>query len=72
MNPEIYNESDINTVTKLTANKTWKKDLIKIQSIKNKQYNILSIWENQFIKTPNTTVIKRRINIHDWFFFLGL
>jgi len=61
MNPEIYNESDINTVTKLTAKEHWNKDANKYKSCINRGYSVLPIWESDYRKN-NQNVINRCLN----------
>jgi len=48
MNPNKYNENDINPVTKLYAKDIWKKDNQRINDLKSLGYNVKIIWEHDW------------------------
>ena len=48
-NPKIYDAEDIHKIKKIKCSDVWKKDLRKIESAKEHDYEILVIWESEFI-----------------------
>jgi len=48
-NPQIYKSDYIHKTTKLTAAEIWEKDLNKIQTAKQHGYDVLIIWESEYM-----------------------
>lgn len=57
-NPHKYNESYNHPLIKKTAKEIWEYDKEKIDFVKNKGYDILVIWENEFKQNRNKVVKK--------------
>ncbi len=49
-NPNKYNPNEINKVTKCTFGELYKKTLVKEKKIKKLGYNIVKMWESDWIK----------------------
>jgi hypothetical protein len=56
-NPELYKEKEIVYLNK-TAKDIWQKDLEKIKFIKNKGFDVIIIWERDFLSDPKYIVKK--------------
>lgn len=50
MNPEIYEEDFVNTVTKICAKDKWKLDRERRKELERLGYNVIVWWENKLIK----------------------
>ncbi len=50
-NPDVFNPNDINNVLKKSFGELYEKTINKEMKLKEKGYNIISIWENDFNKT---------------------
>jgi len=48
-NPEIYNKNDINPINKKKFGDLYKKTIERENIIKNAGYNLITIWEKDFI-----------------------
>jgi len=58
-NPRIYTESEVvNPHKNDTAKQIWEKDKIKIDFIKTFGYDVLVIWESDYIKNKEIIVTK--------------
>lgn len=49
-NPNRYNSNDLNKVLKLKFGKLYQKTIIKENNLRKLGYNVISIWESDFIK----------------------
>lgn len=58
MNPDIFSESQINPVSKLSASEIWKYNDQKISFFTNIGWKILIIWENEYIDDKEKTISK--------------
>lgn len=57
MNPEKYSECDYNSVTRLTAKESWKRDKMKRNLAESKNIVLVTIWESEW-KTDKDKVKK--------------
>jgi hypothetical protein len=48
-NPEIYNQDDVNPVNKKKFGDLYKNTIERENNIKNAGYNLITIWEKDFI-----------------------
>ena len=48
MNPSIFNEDDINPMTKMDAKTHWLNDKNRIKEIESKGFKVITIWESDF------------------------
>ena len=60
-NPQIYSSDYIHKTTKLTAAEIWKKDADKINTAKKYGYDVLVVWESEYLLNKNY-VIEKCIN----------
>lgn len=56
MNPKLYEANEFNKKMGLTAKEIWKKDSCKLDVIKDCNYDILVIWENDYIKNKQKVI----------------
>lgn len=49
-NPQIFESHEIHRVKKIECGEVWKKDKRKIESAKEHGYNVLVIWESDYLK----------------------
>jgi very-short-patch-repair endonuclease len=57
-NPDKYDENYIHTVIKMDAKTIWDRELQKIEWIKNRNYNVLVVWESEYRKNPKQILQK--------------
>jgi len=57
-NPSYFKEDFYHPVIKLTAKEIWDKDRVKIDTAKKYGYDILVIWESDYINDPNKEIDK--------------
>jgi very-short-patch-repair endonuclease len=58
-NPEIYESSDIPLkFLGITAGEIWNNDKNKINKAKNNGYSVLIIWESEYLKNKENTILK--------------
>lgn len=57
-NPDDFNGNDIHRVKNKTAKEIWEIDRNKIDLIKSKGYDVLTIWESEYRKDPESTLKK--------------
>ena len=55
MNPNIYNENDVNPSNKMTAKQIWKRDHKKIDLAKTNGITLVVIWESEWLRNNNAT-----------------
>ena len=60
-NPEIYNQEDINPVTKITYGELYQKTLEKQRFCEENGYNYISIWESEWFRFKNSIIHLQRI-----------
>ena len=60
-NPQIYSSDYIHKTTKLTAAEIWKKDADKINTAKKYGYDVLVVWESEYLLNKDY-VIEKCIN----------
>tara|TARA_B100000424_G_scaffold232127_1_gene194730 strand:+ start:235 stop:1836 length:1602 start_codon:yes stop_codon:yes gene_type:complete len=60
-NPEIYNQEDINPVTKTTYGELYQKTLEKQRFCEESGYNYISIWESEWFRFKNSIIQLQRI-----------
>jgi very-short-patch-repair endonuclease len=58
MNPEKYKSTDINSVTKRTAEDTWNRDEKRNKEIELQGFKHLIIWESEVNHSPEQTLNK--------------
>lgn len=58
MNPKIYEVSSFNKSIQLTASEKWHLDAEKIKYAKSKGYEVMVIWEYEYISEPETVINK--------------
>jgi len=55
-NPDVYNPDNINPRNKLSYGALYEQTITKIKIIKQSGYNLIQIWENDFIsQSPNVS-----------------
>ena len=59
-NPEIYNQEELNTVTKTTYGEQYIKTLEKQRFCEESGYNYVSIWENEWFRFKNSVIQLQR------------
>ena len=52
-NPKIYNPNDINPVTKKSHFESYNKTMERDNNLRNEGYNLIIIWESQWIRGVN-------------------
>lgn len=57
-NPKIYNEYDINRVTKSKYSDIWKYDFQKSKTANIHGYELLTIWESEYSTEPEKIIEK--------------
>ena len=60
-NPEIYNQEDINPITKTTYVEQYIKTLKKQRFCEESGYNYVSIWESEWFSFKNSIIHLQRI-----------
>ena len=60
-NPEIYNQEDINPITKTTYGEQYQKTLEKQRFCEESGYNYISIWESEWFRFKNSIIQLQRI-----------
>lgn len=56
MNPKLYESTDLNKITKKTAEEHWKQDEEKMELIKSFGFDVFVIWENEYYENPNKII----------------
>jgi hypothetical protein len=64
-NPYKYSKDYINTNIGKSANEIWQSDMIRINSLKSKGYDVLIIWESEWIKDQSKILNKVRKFLYD-------
>ncbi len=57
-NPDLYEANYFNKNKGLTANEIWNYDLEKLKTAKKYSYQVLVIWESEWLNYPNETIKK--------------
>jgi hypothetical protein len=57
-NPNFYMETHVHKIMNITTKELWKKDKIKNNWIKNRNYQVLVVWESEYKKYPQQTLEK--------------
>jgi hypothetical protein len=57
-NPCKYNEDYMHPIMNLSAKDIWDKDVMKIEWLSNRDYDVLIIWESEYKKNPQQTLEK--------------
>ncbi len=57
-NPIKYNEDYNHPIMNISAKEIWNKDKLKIKWLENRGYSVLTIWESEYRKDPETTLQK--------------
>lgn len=57
-NPKIFEADDIHKIKKVKCSEIWKKDNRKIESAKEHNYEILIIWESEYINNRYEVIKK--------------
>lgn len=55
-NPKRFKDTDINHKTKLKAKDVWNADKIKINCLESKGYDVMIVWEDNYINNKNNVV----------------
>lgn len=63
-NPKIYSE-DHKTHYNYTADDIWKKDEEKINFIKSKEYDVMIVWESEYLQNPDKILKEVRNFLYD-------
>ena len=58
MNPNLFESTDINKITKRTAEEIWNKDEEKRKVAEDNGFDVLYIWESDFVDNPDECVEK--------------
>ena len=58
MNPNLYNENDVNKTTKKIAKDIWESDGNKIKYANKNGYDVLIIWESEYRNNPGDVINK--------------
>lgn len=57
-NPKIFEANDIHKIKKIKCSEIWAKDNRKIESAKEHNYEVLIIWESEYINNKNEIIKK--------------